>query len=160
MIPAALLAAPTSSVSPVPVVIVPATVCISPVGAMIPIASAVLRAAATLTDAAAVRLIPPEPTLVIAELTLILLAAFNVRLLALFQLTASLTLISPSPARLTVPELLRMVTLVDPRLVTSVAALMSPPVGAIVKSTGSISQVPDKPLAAAVLTLTLSAIFK
>ena len=145
MTPLKALAAATSTVRPVPVVMVAATACVRPVGAVIAITPAVLRFALTATAPAAVRLIAPVPRLVIAELTLILRTAFSVRLLALFQLTTSLTKMSPLPRRLTVPWLLRIVTLVVARLVLSVVPVMSPPVAAIVKSGGSINQLPDIP---------------
>ena len=50
-----------------------------------------------------------------------------------------------------------MTSLLSPRLFDSAKPVVSPPVAAIVKSTGSISQVPASPDAAAVVTMAVSA---
>ena len=111
------------------------------IGASAPLASDVLRSKVEVSDA------------VITELTLMLCAAVKVSLLAA-QLTASLTLMSPEPEEVE-PWDERIVTLPVPSAVESVFPEISPegmptvtvPVlpDAIVKSFGSISQLPVLP---------------
>src|ERR1700722_5158076 len=94
------------------------------------------------------RVADPEPF--IAILILILFCATSVSALAL-QATVSLTLMFPA-----VPEpplLLWIDTLPEPSEVDSCAPVSSPPVGAMLKSVGSISQEPVRPCAAAVVIL-------
>ena len=81
-------------------------------------------------------------------LILILFWATRDRVLAL-QLTLSLILMLPELPLL--PLLLWIVTLPPARLFESVAPVMSPPLAATVKSTGSISQLPLAPLWARVV---------
>ena len=90
------------------------------------------------------------PEAAIVPLTLTLFEAVSVKLLLALQETLSLTLMLPLPAAR--PLLLCSVTEVVPSSVESVAPVISPPVGATVKSCGSISQVPMRPRAAAVVT--------
>ena len=77
------------------------------------------------------------PEAVITALMLMLRAAVSVSRLAL-QLTAALTLMSPLPPAL--PLLLRMVMGPPARLPLSVLPEILPPLAAMVKSAGSISQ--------------------
>ena len=84
------------------------------------------------------------------------LVALSVRM-CWFQVTVSLTLMLPS---LPLPAVLWMVTLPWPRFADRVAPLMSPPVAAMVKPSGSISQVPSWPDAARVVIAAPSATFR
>ena len=116
--------------------------------ASLPLAVAVLRAKVDV------------PLAVITSLILMSLAAVNVNLLAL-QDTASLTLISPEP--LAAPPLDKIVISLVTKFEDSVAPdkLLSAPLEAspILKSAGSINQVPLLPSVAKVLTFISSAIF-
>ena len=80
-----------------------------------------------------------------------LLLAFRVNLLA-DHVTASLILISPSVPE--EPSELKIVTLWLARLVVSALPVISPPLDAIVKSTGSISHNPSAPWSLDTLILT------
>ena len=92
-------------------------------------------------------------------LMLILFWALRVSVLADHD-TTSFTFTSPRPVVvLTVPAVLRMVTPVVSKLLVSAAPVMSPPLAAMVKSIGSISQVPLLPLGAAVVIWAVSATF-
>ncbi len=102
--------------------------------------------------------------------------AFNVRVVvvgAAVQLTASSTLISPLPgvdekivvmggvpgAVEPLPDMVLITTLFVTSRAESVAPEMSPPMGAIVKSNGSMENVPVRPLGARVVTTAVLAIF-
>src|ERR1700685_4606502 len=81
------------------------------------------------------------PLAVILELTLTLFAAVSVNVVFALHETVSLTLMllpPPPPVTGEVPVLLKMVKFVELRSLLSVAPEMSPPVGATVKSVGSI----------------------
>ena len=101
-----------------------------------------------------------EPLAVITALMLTSLAAVRVNLFAL-QETASLTLISPEPSA--VPPLDKITTSVLPKFDDKVAPdiLLTAPSAAlpILKSAGSINQVPLLPSSDTVDTLTPSIIF-
>jgi len=100
----------------------------------------------------------PVPLTFIAAFILILFAAVNVRLFKL-QLTTSLTLIFPdADVPLTVPADDSIIGLVVWRAVVKAVPVISPPLAAIVKSAGSISQLPVFPLTASVVIFALSAI--
>ena len=108
----------------------------------------------------------PAPERVIALLTVMFRKAFRVRELALDQLTVSFTKMSPlvpdAPylsVPVFVPVWVWMITLLVPSAVPSAAPVMSPPLEAMVKSTGSSSQVPVRPLAALVSTTASEATF-
>ncbi len=92
---------------------------------------------------------PAVEVAVIAPLISTLRYADSVRVLAL-QATVSLTKMSPLPA--VPPSALWMVTLPPPRLVESVAPVMSPPLAAMVKSCGSSNHCPAAPAGARVET--------
>ena len=95
------------------------------------------------------------PVAVKFALTLTLLVAVSVNAVFALQVTASLRFKLPVPA--TCPLLLCKMTLFALRLDESVAPEMSPPEADTVKSFGSISHVPTRPLLAAVLILVVSA---
>src|ERR1700691_4598177 len=95
------------------------------------------------------------PFAVMLPLTLTLFAAVNVNVVFALHETVSLTLMlppPPPPVTGEVPVLLKIVKFVELRSLLNVAPVMSPPLGATVKSVGSISQVPVTPLEAAVVT--------
>ncbi len=115
-----------------------------PLAASVPFAVLGLMASAALA-----------PLALILPLTLTLFAAVSVRVVLALQETESLTLMLPPlppPVTKEVPVLLKMAKFVELRSLLNVAPVISPPVGATVKSVGSMSQVPVRPLAAAVVT--------
>ena len=83
------------------------------------------------------------------ELMLMLFWAVSVSVFAL-QATTSLTLMLPAVP--VVPLLLWMLTLPPLSALDSCAPVSSPPLGAMVKSVGSMVHVPLRPISAAVVT--------
>ena len=99
--------------------------------------------------------VSPPFAAVMASLISMLRTAVSVSVFAADQPSASLTKISPLPS--VAPSLLDRATLPPSRLVESVAPVMSPPEAAMVRSFGSMSQVPDAPPSASVVTRAVSA---
>ena len=91
------------------------------------------------------------PVAAMLALILTLLEAVSVRTVFALQTTASFTLILPDPA--VFPVLLSRSTGVVPSSLESAAPVISPPLAAMVKSCGSMSQFPYSPVAAKVVIL-------
>ncbi|OEZ92904.1 hypothetical protein JAB9_45130 [Janthinobacterium sp. HH107] len=113
-----------------------------------------LPAATPLWPYSSARLAVPAPRM--ALLMLMLFCAVRVSLLAV-QLMLSLTLMLPCVPL--PPDTLWICTLPDFKELLRKAPVMSPPETAILKSVGSISQVPARPLLDAVVTFSASSIF-